>query len=166
MTDEQLSALLRLKRFEQPPDGYFDRLLQDVHRRQRSELLRRPLWRIAIDRVRTFFDEPSVGQLLSTGATAAVAVSLLSVAAFTSPLKTARNASPPTFAVIEPPAAAETRKPVNLLTLDNQTLPVRAALEEAPLRSLRSRAASERQPRYVIDARPASYEATPVSFSF
>jgi hypothetical protein len=40
MTDEQLSALLRLKRYEQPPPQYFETLLQRVHRRQRCELLR------------------------------------------------------------------------------------------------------------------------------
>ena len=39
MTEEQLTALLRLKRYEQPPPEYFDRLLQDIHRRQRTELL-------------------------------------------------------------------------------------------------------------------------------
>lgn len=169
MTDEQLSALLRLKRFEQPPAGYFDSLLQDVHRRQRCELLRRPLWQIAFDRVRTFFDEPSAGQISYVGATAGISIAAVSAAVFALPLKTARDTSPSALANVEPaiPATpAETRKPINLLTLDNQTLPARAALEDAPLRSVRSRVASDRQPRYVIDARPASYEATPVSFSF
>lgn len=166
MTDEQLSALLRLKRFEQPPAGYFDRLLQDVHRRQRCELLRRPLWRIAADRLGTFFGEPSAGQLTYAGAMAVVAVAGLSVAASSLPLTGARHTSPPSLAVAEPVAPAEPRAPVNLLTLDNQTAPSRAALGEAPLRSPQSRTASTRQPRYVIDARPASYEATPVSFSF
>ena len=47
MTEEQLTALLRIKRFEQPPPQYFDRLLENIHRRQREELLHRPLWRIA-----------------------------------------------------------------------------------------------------------------------
>jgi hypothetical protein len=42
MLDEQrLQKLLRIKRFEQPPPGYFDRALIEFHQRQREELLRR-----------------------------------------------------------------------------------------------------------------------------
>ena len=42
MLDEhELQKLLRIKRFEQPPPGYFDRALIELHQRQREELLRR-----------------------------------------------------------------------------------------------------------------------------
>jgi len=42
MLDEQeLQKLLRIKRFEQPPPGYFDGALIELHQRQREELLRR-----------------------------------------------------------------------------------------------------------------------------
>src|ERR1700709_2673263 len=74
MTEDQLSALLRIKRFEQPPPQYFDRLLQDVHRRQRSELLRRPLWQIAAERTQTFFSEHGMGHLSYAGALASILV--------------------------------------------------------------------------------------------
>src|SRR6516162_2594683 len=74
MNEEQLSALLRIKRFEQPPPQYFDRLLQDIHRRQRTELLRRPLWKIAAERVQTFFSEHSMGHLSYAGALASVLI--------------------------------------------------------------------------------------------
>src|SRR5882724_7604638 len=74
MTEEQLSALLRIKRYEQPPAQYFDRLLQDIHRRQRAELLRQPLWKIAAERVQTFFSEHSMGHLSYAGALATVLI--------------------------------------------------------------------------------------------
>ncbi|MGA8658524.1 MAG: hypothetical protein WB586_20485 [Chthoniobacterales bacterium] len=52
MLDEhQVQKLLRLKRFEQPPPGYFDRTLEEFHRRQRAELLRRSAVQIWFDRL-------------------------------------------------------------------------------------------------------------------
>src|SRR4029434_6253749 len=78
MTEDQqqqkLSALLRLKRYEQPPPGYFDKLLQDVHRRQRGDLLRRPAWKLLLERVQTFFSEHSMGYGAYAGAATAVVV--------------------------------------------------------------------------------------------
>ena len=49
--EEQISKLLRLKRYEQPPPGYFEDFLRDFQARQRAELIRRPLWEIAWDRM-------------------------------------------------------------------------------------------------------------------
>ena len=49
--EEQISKLLRLKRHELPPPGYFEDFLQEFQARQRAELIRRPLWEIAWDRM-------------------------------------------------------------------------------------------------------------------
>ena len=46
LDEQQLQQLLKLKRFEQPPPGYFDAALQEFHRRQRAELLRQSALKI------------------------------------------------------------------------------------------------------------------------
>jgi hypothetical protein len=47
--DVNLSKLLRLKRYEQPPPGYFEDFLREFQRRQRTEALRRPTWSLLWD---------------------------------------------------------------------------------------------------------------------
>jgi hypothetical protein len=49
--DVNLSKLLRLKRYEQPPPGYFDDFLREFQRRQRAEALRRPSWALIWERI-------------------------------------------------------------------------------------------------------------------
>ena len=83
MTEEQLTALLRLKRYEQAPPAYFDRLLQDIHRRQRTDLLQLPLWKIALDRLQTFFSEHSIGHLSTAAALIAATVAGAAVISLT-----------------------------------------------------------------------------------
>src|SRR6266568_2442798 len=48
--DNEIARLLRLKRYEHPPTGYFENFLHEFHRRQRDEMLRQPLWRICLER--------------------------------------------------------------------------------------------------------------------
>ncbi|HWL50829.1 MAG TPA: hypothetical protein VNQ90_00235 [Chthoniobacteraceae bacterium] len=78
--DDTLSKLLRLKRHEQPPPEYFENFLREFQNRQRAEMLRRPVWRIALDRLEAFFGEFSTSQLSYATASAAV---LLVAAVFT-----------------------------------------------------------------------------------
>jgi hypothetical protein len=154
MNEEQLSALLRIKRFEQPPPQYFDRLLQDIHRRQRTELLRRPLWKIAAERVQTFFSEHSMGHLSYAGALAGVlVVGVAGIGLLTSDgvvkLKKSGEALPP---------IAENR----ILKLDT-TDKSRVDITPSSSSALAGYLPAAHQPRYVIDARPASYELPPDS---
>src|SRR4029434_6003894 len=52
--DDQISRLLRLKRYEKPPPGYFENFLHEFRRRQRDELIRQPLWRVCFERAEAF----------------------------------------------------------------------------------------------------------------
>ena len=154
MTDEQLSALLRIKRFEQPPAQYFDRLLQDVHRRQRADLLQLPLWKIAIERMQTFFGEHSMSRLSYAGALASVLVVGVTAIGLITPGGSVQRAESQ-LASAAPVAAPER------LLLSLQTAKPAPALESPSLQTAPpgfGSAAS--QPRYIIDARPVSYEPT------
>ena len=160
MTEEQLTALLRLKRYEQPPPEYFDRLLQNIHRRQRTELLRQPLWKIAAERIHTFFSEHSMGPVSYATALAVAMVGGITVIKGMIPAHGLQNPGEPSSLVVStdaPPAQDR------LLHLQNASLPKLATPPlQAPGAVLQS---SAREPRYVIDARPVSYEPSS-SFNF
>lgn len=158
MTEEQLSALLRLKRHEQPPPGYYDQLLRDIHRRQRAELLQRPLWKIAIERVQTFFGEHSISHTSYAGALASVLI--LGVAAI-SAFSPGPGASRGGGALAERKGAAAGITPV--LTLQQGQTPQRPLLEQSPNFQTAYKAPATQPLRYIIDARPVSYEP---SYSF
>src|SRR5256885_14186852 len=73
--DNEIARLLRLKRYEQPPPGYFENFLHEFHRRQRDEMLRQPLWRICLERAHGFMLRLDVRSLASyPAAVAAVLV--------------------------------------------------------------------------------------------
>src|SRR6266480_1233152 len=63
--NNEIGRLLRLKRYEQPPPGYFENFLHEFHRRQRDELLRQPLWRIALGRAQDFMMSLNVARSAS-----------------------------------------------------------------------------------------------------
>jgi len=46
-----LQKLLRLKRYEQPPEGYFEEFVTELHERQRRELMRVPVTQLFRDRL-------------------------------------------------------------------------------------------------------------------
>ena len=150
MTDEQLSALLRIKRYEQPPPGYFDQLLRDVHRRQRAELLQRPLWKIALERMQTFFGEHSMGTASFAGAMAAVLI--VGFAAINVFAPSPRQAQPQMAATSTP---AETR---SVQLASNHAQQPATIVEPQPFRPSPPAQTASLQPRYIIDARPVSYE--------
>jgi energy-converting hydrogenase Eha subunit A len=154
--DNEITKLLRLKRYEQPPPAYFDNFLHEFHRRQRDELLRQPLWRICLERAHDFMFKLNVPSLTSyPAAVTAVLIfaAVLSLKIYQAP-ETNRFAQTPT--AIATPVNAEGE-----WTLDSSA--ATRVLSTKPLRNSRESALTHRasaQPRYVLDSVPVSYEPT------
>lgn len=73
MSQEPMHRIIRLKRYEQPPEGYFEGFLKEFHMRQRAELLRPSIAGLLLERIETILSEIRVPAMAYAGA-AAVAV--------------------------------------------------------------------------------------------
>src|SRR6266496_2014740 len=154
--DNEIARLLRLKRYEQPPPGYFDNFLHEFHRRQRDELLRQPLWRICLERSHNFMFQLDVRSLASYPT--AVAAILVCAAIFS--LKVYQQ---PETARVASQSPLTLSMPVNAQQEWNLASPVSTQIfRTQPLRSFRESAQTHRAapPRYVLDSVPVSYEPT------
>ncbi|MGE5208588.1 MAG: hypothetical protein ACM3KL_04570 [Alphaproteobacteria bacterium] len=154
--DNEIASLLRLKRYEQPPPGYFEHFLNEFHRRQRDEMLRQPLWRICLERAQNFMAQLDIRSLASyPTAVAAVLVcaAVISLKVYQQP-ETARVASqsPLTLSM-----------PVNAEAEWNLGSPADTQIfRTQPVRSFNQNVQTHRAapPRYVLDSVPVSYEPT------
>ena len=147
MQDDDISKLLRLKRFEQPSPEYFERFLEDFKERQRSQLLREPAWRIAWDRMCAFFGEQMPARvgygLASTAVLAAAAIA--------------------SFNILESRPAEIVSVPDRHPAAQTSTLSLDASVQLPGLPSIvpgTDPTASVSSPRYIMDARPVSYVST------
>jgi len=170
MPDEfDIQKLLRLKRHEQPPPEYFEDFLREFHCRQREELLRQPLWRIALERMQAFFGELAAPRLAYAGATAAVLVSA-GIASYNilNPLNPVGDSlrvaslSPTVKMGAEVRQVASTSSPRSALAWNPQQFQMLQA-DVSILKASHQSNGSAGTPRYVIDTRPVSYEP-PSSF--
>ena len=58
MDEDTVRKLMRLKRYEAPPEGYFDAFLKEFHQRQRQELLKRSSLSLFMERLNTYLSDP------------------------------------------------------------------------------------------------------------
>jgi hypothetical protein len=160
MPDENdIQKLLRLKRYEQPGEDYFNGFLHEFHRRQRAEMLRQPAWKVALERMQLFFGG-GVGfeRFAYSGAVAAV----LAIASAVSVNILKEPAAQPAQARL---AGVQMSAPATLSMPDIYvTAPVqRAVPAAAPAAVRQTYPVAFSRPSYVMDVRPASYEL-PSSF--
>ena len=143
---QDISRLLRLKRFEQPPPEYFETFLRDFKDRQRAQLLRESAWRIAWDRLCAYFGEQMPARLgyglASTAVLVAAAIASLNI--------------------LDSRPVAEVASVPELHRAQVASLNLNPQVQLPDLPSL-AHTASFSTPRYVMDARPVSYEP-PSSF--
>jgi len=152
--DNEISRLLRLKRYEQPPPGYFEDFLHDFHRRQRDELLRQPLWRICLERAQNFMSQLDIRTLASYP----TAVAAVLVCAAVISLKVSQQPGTARVAIQSPPTLSA---PVDSDAEWNLASPVAPQLfRMQPVRSFQESVQTHRAapPRYVLDSVPVSYE--------
>ncbi len=154
---DEISRLLRLKRYEQPSPEYVEGFVRDFHRRQRAEMLRQPLWRIAMDRAGTFFGPPKWDWYGYAAATAAAVVLFLGVSNFDF---RGQGTGAQASASIQPASAAP-----NAATAASVPAPGMEKQLPTNLQTASSESRTER-PRYVIDTRPVSYPVNEPPFSF
>jgi hypothetical protein len=156
--DSEIARLLRLKRYEQPPPGYFENFLHEFHRRQRDELLRQPLWRICMERAHDFMFRLDVRSLASYPA----AVAAVLVCAAVISLKIYQQPETGRVALQSPPPALSV--PANVEGEWTLASPVATQIfRTQPVRSFNQSAQTHRAaapPRYVLDSVPVSYEPT------
>jgi hypothetical protein len=155
--EEEIGKLLRLKKYEQPPPGYFDNFLHEFHRRQRDELLREPLWRISLQRAQDFLFRLNVPGLSSYPAMATALVicaAVISLKVYQAPETmnvAAQNRTPVVATTTVPDSAWSLSKPVTTRDLG----PSLARTVKDSSKTHRVAA----PPRYVLDSTPVSYEA-------
>jgi hypothetical protein len=155
--DNEIARLLRLKRYEQPPPGYFENFLHEFHRRQRDELLHQPVWRICLERAQNFMSQLDMRSLASYPT--AVAAMLVAAAFFS--LKVHQQPETPRVAAQNPLTLS---MPLNAKQEWNLASPAVGTqiFRTQPVGSFRESTQTHRAapPRYVLDSVPVSYEPT------
>ena len=155
-----LQALLRLKRYEAPPAEHFEDFLYEFHRRQRAELLRRPLWRLALDRLEGALPTFTPARYAYVGSCAVAAAAAMAVSGhiLISHPHVQRGGSVALVSNVRAETSRRAYEAVPRLALHDNRASVR--LPELNFDQPRQYTAATQRahPRYVLDTQPVSYE--------
>jgi|GEM_PF-384906 len=160
-TDESIHRIIRLKSYEQPPEGYYENFLGEFHRRQRAELLKPSLSSLILERLSSFMSEFRVPAFAYAGATAVAVVAAVGILKFTPP-----SASVPTSSSLASyPVSYNTSFTSQVPVTIQKTQPVSLRID-LPRAGIDTGVASSDQPfppSYMLQAHTASHES-PLSF--
>ena len=151
--NNEIGRLLRLKRYEQPPPGYLENFLHEFHRRQRDELLRQPLWKIALGRAHDFMMSLNVARIASYP----VAVTAVLLCAAVISLKVYQTTPAPNVARLSPAVPVQQAATEGGWSLAS---PVSTRITVSQPRTHLSTHRTATPPRYVLDSMPVSYESS------
>ena len=137
-----MHRIIRLKRYEKPPEGYFEDFLREFHRRQRAELLRPSIAGLLLERVGALLAEIRVPAMAYAGAAAVAVIASVMILRHPGPVDQPRVYS---ASYTQPPVTVPSIQPVSLrvepsasdrfdsLFPSSYLLRPRAAKHESPL---------------------------------
>jgi hypothetical protein len=107
--NESMHRLIRLKRHEQPPEGYYANFLREFHRRQRAELLKPSLTTLLFERISSVIAEfhvPASAYAAVAGLAMVASVGIVKMTPSPAAIRT-----PAAYAVSYPASSYSSRSP-------------------------------------------------------
>lgn len=141
--NESMHHIIRLKQYEQPPEGYFDEFVRDFQHRQRAELLKPSLSVLLWERFCSLIPDVRVPAMAYAGVVAVAVVAAVAIV---------RTPSIPAGNPLSSYAVSYTQPPVTIPNM--QPVSLRVNLPQVPQ--------SPNQlfpPSFLLQARPASHES-------
>jgi hypothetical protein len=156
--DQAMHRIIRLKRYEQPPEGYCENFLREFHQRQRAELLKPSLRTLIMERLTSVMSEFRVPAFAYAGATAVAVFASLAIlrvnpATSSSPAAYAASYSQNAQTPYGNPSRYQT--PITIDGMQPVSLRLDTSAMDNPSRLFPT--------SYSLQARPASHES-PLSF--
>ncbi len=81
----EIQRLIRLKRYENPPEDFVEHFIEGLKERQRAELLQKSSLELFFERVSTYFEPVSTPQWAMAGGAVALVALMLMASIFTAP---------------------------------------------------------------------------------
>jgi len=156
MSHEPMHKVIKLKRYEQPPEGYYEDFLREFHRRQRAELLNPSLSTLLLERLSGLFSELRVPAMAFAGAAAVAVIASIAIIR-----ETPHQETPRAYSVSYTPTLPYSQVPVTIQNVQNMQ-PVSLRVE-TPTSGQPQGGSMLFPPSYLLQARPANHES-PLSF--